>query len=115
MSKLIVYHNQRCSKSREACSLIDTKGAPFEVREYLKNPLNEKEIKALLKKLGMKAEEIVRKKEDLFKIKYKNKVLSETEWIKVLANNPILIERPIIEKGENAVIGRPAENINKLF
>lgn len=115
MSKLIVYHNQRCSKSRKACTLIDTKGALFHVREYLKNPLSEKEIKALLIKLGMKAEDIVRKKEDLFKTKYKDKVLSETEWVKILANNPILIERPIIEKGEKAVIGRPTENINKLF
>lgn len=115
MSKLIVYHNQRCSKSREACSLIATKGASFQVRAYLENPLSEKEIKALLKKLGMKAEEIVRKKEDLFKTKYKGKSLSESEWIKVLANNPILIERPIIEKGTKAVVGRPTENINKLF
>lgn len=115
MTKLTIYHNPRCSKSREACSIIDTKGIPFELREYLANPLNEKEIKGLLKKLGLKAEEIVRKKEELYKTKYKSKKLSEAEWIKVLVKNPILIERPIIVKGDKAVIGRPSENINVLF
>lgn len=115
MTKLIIYHNPRCSKSREACSIIDTKGLPFEVREYLIDPLNEKEIKDLLKKLGMKVEDIIRKKEELFKSKYKNKKLTEAEWIKVLSKNPILIERPIIVKEDKAVIGRPSENINLLF
>lgn len=114
-SILTIYHNPRCSKSREACSIIDTKGVPFEVREYLTKPLNEKEIKDLLKKLGMKAEEIIRKKEELYKTKYKNKKLSDAEWVKVLAKNPILIERPIIVKGDKAVIGRPPENINILI
>lgn len=114
-NKLTIYHNPRCSKSREACSIIDTKAAPFEIREYLTKPLSEKEIKDLLKKLGMKAEEIVRKNEDLYKKKYKDKKLGEMEWIKVLAKNPILIERPIIVKGDKAVIGRPPENINTLI
>ncbi|MBI2269392.1 MAG: arsenate reductase (glutaredoxin) [Bacteroidetes bacterium] len=115
MAKLIIYHNPRCSISREACSIIDTKGIPFEIIEYLIAPLNEREIKVLLKKLGMKAEEIVRKKEDLYKTKYKNKKLSETEWVKVLTKNPVLIERPIIVKGDKAVIGRPPENVNSLI
>lgn len=115
MAKLIIYHNPRCSKSREACSIIDTKGIPFEIREYLIDPLDEKEIKDLLKKLGMKAEEIVRKKEDLYKTKYKNKKLSETEWVKVLTKNPVLIERPIIVKGDKAVVGRPPEKIQSIL
>ncbi|MCC6690636.1 MAG: arsenate reductase (glutaredoxin) [Bacteroidia bacterium] len=115
MTSLIIYHNPRCSKSREACSIVDTKGLPTKIREYLVDPLTEKELKDLLKKLGMKAEEIVRKKEALFIKKYKNKKLSEAEWIKVLSKNPILIERPIIVKGNKAVVGRPPENINRLF
>jgi arsenate reductase len=112
---IIIYHNPRCSKSREACSLIDTNGVEAEIVEYLKTPLNEKQIKGLLKKLGMKAEAIVRKGEDLYKTKYKAKKLSEAEWVKILAENPILMERPIIVKGNNAVVGRPPENIKKLL
>ncbi len=115
MTQLTIYHNPKCSKSREVCTLIDTMGMDIEIVEYLKSPLNEKKIKELLKKLGMKAEEIVRKGEPLYKEKYKDKKLTETEWIKVLVKNPVLIERPIIVKGNKAVIGRPASTIEKLF
>ena len=115
MDKLAIYHNPRCSKSREACEIIDTKGIPFELREYLVNPLSKKELKALLKKLGMKAEQLVRKTEELYKTNFKHKKLNNTEWIEVLVKNPILIERPIIVKGQKAVIGRHPESINKLF
>ncbi len=118
MEKLIIYHNPRCTKSRETCELIRlrrTKGLAAEVVEYLKTPPTEKELKGLLKKLGMKAEELVRKKEILFSKKFSKKKYSESEWIKILSKNPILIERPIIVKGKKAVIGRPPENINKLL
>ncbi len=115
MEKVIIYHNNRCTKSRQALEVIKKKSKTTEVIEYLKTPLTEKEIKDILKKLGMKAEEIIRKKEPLFQSEYKNKKNTESEWIKVLAKNPLLIERPIIVKGSKAVIGRPTENINKLF
>lgn len=109
-----IYHNVRCSKSREACSILEEKGIKPEVVEYLKTPLSETELKALLKKLNMKAEEIVRKSEDLYKEKYKGKKLSETEWVKVLVKNPILIERPIFVNGNKAVIGRPPERVLEI-
>ena len=112
---LKVYHNVRCSKSREACSILHDKKISFETIDYLKTPPNQKEIKELLKKLGMKAEEIVRKEEVLYKEKYKNKNISESEWIKILSENPILIERPIIVKGDKAVIGRPPEKVLELI
>lgn len=110
-----IYHNSRCSKSREACSILNEKGVKFETIEYLKTPPTQKEIKELLKMLGMKAQDIVRKGEPLFKEKFANKKLSEGEWIKVLAENPILIERPIIVKGDKAVIGRPPEKVLDLI
>lgn len=94
--------------------LIEKKTKDFQIVEYLKTPPSEKEIKDILKKLGMKAEEIIRKKEPLFIEKFKDKKFTEEQWIKVLAKNPILIERPIIIKGNKAVIGRPPENINQI-
>lgn len=115
MEKIIIYHNNRCTKSRCALEMIDKKTKEFLVIEYLKNPPSEKELKELLKKLGMKAEDIIRKKESLFKEKFEGKKFSESEWIKILTRNPILIERPIVVKGNKAVIGRPTENILKLF
>ena len=115
MKNLIIYHNPRCTKSREACTLIDSKGLQVEIIEYLKTPLTEKEIRELLKKLRMNAEEIIRKKEPLFVEKFAKKKYTESEWVKILSKNPILIERPIIVSGKKAIIGRPVENINQLF
>ncbi|MDO9186436.1 MAG: arsenate reductase (glutaredoxin) [Bacteroidia bacterium] len=110
-----IYHNTRCSKSREACSILQDKGVEFETIEYLKTPPTQKEIKGLLKMLGMKAQDIIRKGEPLFKEKFADKKLSESEWIKALAENPILIERPIIVKGNKAIIGRPPEKVLELI
>lgn len=113
--KITIYHNTRCSKSREACSILQEENIPFETIEYLKTPPTEKEITSLLKMLGMKAEDIVRKNEPLYKEKFSGKKLSEEKWIKVLSENPILIERPIIVKGNKAVIGRPPEKVLELL
>lgn len=102
-------------KSRETLQLVEKKVKNVEVIEYLKTPPTEKEIADLLKKLGMKAEDIVRKKEKIFLEKYKGKKLTEKQWIKALAENPILIERPIFVNGNKAVIGRPPENVKKIL
>ncbi len=109
--KITIYHNTRCTKSREACSILEEKGVVFDTIEYLKTPLNQTQIKALLKKLNLKAEEIVRKSEPLFKEKFASKKLTEAQWIKTLSENPILIERPILVKGDKAIIGRPVERV----
>tara|TARA_B110000285_G_C14970311_1_gene536220 strand:+ start:503 stop:838 length:336 start_codon:yes stop_codon:yes gene_type:complete len=109
-----VYHNPRCSKSRCAITYLEEKSQKFEVIEYLKEPLSETEIKELLKKLRMKAEDLIRKGEPAFKEHFKGKQLSEIEWVKAMVEFPKLIERPIVVKGENAIIARPLENINLL-
>lgn len=106
---ITIYHNTRCSKSREVCTILEKKKVKTEVIEYLKTPPTPSEIKELLKMLGMKAEDLVRKKEPLFKEKFASKKLTETQWIKAMAQNPILIERPIIVKGKKAIIARPPE------
>lgn len=113
--RFLIYHNTRCSKSREACSILESKGIEFETVEYLKTPLNQKQIKALLKLLGLKAEEIVRKSEPLYIENFADKKFTEAQWIKILAQNPILIERPIIVKGNKAIVGRPPEKVLKLI
>lgn len=115
MKKVTLYYNPRCSKCREALCMLEDKGVKADIIEYLKTPPTEKELKDLLKKLDLKPNEIIRKKEPLFEAKFKNKKLSDAEWIKVLCKNPILIERPIAIDGNKAVIGRPPERVIDLL
>lgn len=110
-----VLHNNRCSKSREAVQFLEEKDVDFQVIYYLENPLNELEINDLLKKLNLSVMEIIRTNENIWKENFKDKNLSEAELIKILAENPKLIQRPIIIKNDKAVIGRPLENLEKLL
>lgn len=110
-----IYHNPRCAKSRETLKLIEDSGVNVEIIEYLTNVPTKQQLKSVLKKLGMKASEIIRKNEAIFKEKYKGKELSEDEWLDAMVNNPKLIERPIVVKGDKAVLGRPPENVNALL
>jgi arsenate reductase len=110
-SMLKIYHNTRCSKSRDVCDILEKKKVKKEVVEYLKTPPTQKELKELLKMLDMKASELVRKNEPLFKEKFENKKFSQAEWLRILSKNPILIERPIIVKDGKAIIGRPPEKV----
>jgi len=109
--RLLIYHNVRCSKSRDVCIILKKKKVKTEIIEYLKTPPSIIEIKQLLKMLGMKAEEIVRKGEPLFKEKFAERKFTNAQWIKILSQHPILIERPIIVKGDKAIIGRPPERV----
>lgn len=115
METVKIYHNTRCSKSRDVCTILEKKKVKTEVVEYLKTPPTPTEIKELLKMLGMKAVDLVRKKEPLFLEKFEGKKLTEVQWIKAMAQNPILIERPIIVKGKKAIIGRPPEKVLELL
>ena len=110
-----IYHNPRCSKSRACENFLSEIKQPHEVIRYLDNPLSFEEIKSLLGKLEIPAEELIRKSEKIWKENYKNLNLSEAEIIQAMVENPILIERPIIENGNRAVIGRPLENITKIL
>ena len=109
-----VYHNPRCSKSRCAISYLEEQNEVFEVIEYLKEPLTKNEIIAILEKLGMKAEDIIRKGEPDYKENLKGKQLTENEWVDAMVKYPKLIERPIVVKGDKAIIARPLENIDLL-
>lgn len=105
--KITIYHNPRCSKSRESLSLLENSSCEIEIIEYLKDVPNEQELSALIKLLGIKASELIRKGEEDFKTHYKGKELSETEWVKAMVKYPKLIERPIVIQGKKALIGRP--------
>lgn len=104
---MIIYYNARCSKCREAKDLLEKNNCELTFREYLKEPPTKKELTDLLKKLHCKAFDIVRKSEPLYIEKFADKKLSNSQWIKVLSENPILIERPIVIDGERALVGRP--------
>ena len=110
-----IYHNPRCRKSREGVQYLTNKGVKFEMIEYLKDNLSKETIQILLNKLNITALELIRKNEKIWKENYKDKSLSEKELVEVLHKEPKLIERPIIESENLAVIGRPKENIDSLF
>ena len=110
-----IYHNPRCSKSRECENFLLQLNQPYQIIRYLDNPLSFEEIKSLLAKLEIPAAALIRKSEKIWKENYKDKVLNEDELITAMTKNPILIERPIIVNGNRAVIGRPLENIDKIL
>ena len=110
-----IYHNSRCSKSRNCYHLLKEKGIEFETVEYLKNPLTEEELTELLTKLNIPAEELIRKGEADYKEHFKGKELTEAEWVDAMVKFPKLIERPIVVKGDSAVIGRPIEKVIQLL
>jgi arsenate reductase (glutaredoxin) len=114
MAEYIVYHNPRCSKSRMALNYLEEKGAEFDVVEYLKEIPQKSELIDVLKKLNIPAEKLLRKNEAIFKENFKGKQLSEEEWIDAMLKFPKLIERPIVIKGNKAVIARPTEGIDTL-
>jgi arsenate reductase (glutaredoxin) len=113
--KIQILYNPRCSKCREALSFLEGENCEIEVKEYLKATLTKKELKDILSKLGLKAFDIVRQKEDLFIKKFRNKKFTNEEWIQLLLENPILIERPIVIDGYKAIIGRPPELVIDLI
>ena len=110
-----IYHNPSCTKSRQTLGLLEASGEEIEVITYLTNPPTLEELKDIVDKLGLPVTYLVRRNEAIFKENFKNKDIEEEEWFQILVDNPILIERPIVVKGGEAVIGRPPENVEKLL
>ncbi|WP_449387037.1 ArsC/Spx/MgsR family protein [Chryseobacterium lineare] len=106
-----VLHNGNCSKSNAVLEYLDENGVPFEIINIIEEPLSPLEIKTVLKKLNQSVFDIIRKNEKLYLEKFADKNLTEEEWINILAENPSLIQRPILIKGSVAMIGRPVENV----
>jgi arsenate reductase len=112
---LTIYHNNMCGKSRQTLELIKNSGKEVEIVEYLKDIPSEKLLKEIIVKLGIRPEDLIRKGEPLFKEKFKGKSYSDEEWIKIMVENPILIERPIVVDGNKAIIGRPPEKVLEIL
>ncbi|KAA3436915.1 arsenate reductase (glutaredoxin) [Rufibacter hautae] len=108
---ITIYHNNRCSKSRQALELLQNTGQEVKVVPYLSETPTVEELRAILAKLQAGPEDIIRKGEKLYKEVYAGQHLTQDEWLQVLAENPVLIERPIVVNGDRAVVGRPPENV----
>ncbi|HIP17897.1 MAG TPA: arsenate reductase (glutaredoxin) [Sulfurovum sp.] len=115
MQNVKIWHNPRCSKSRSAATLLEEKGINAEVVKYLDTPPSREEIVAVLKMLGISARELMRTKEEIYKTLDLKNENDEEKLIDAMAENPKLIERPIVIKDGKAAIGRPIENIISLL
>ncbi|PHS53094.1 MAG: arsenate reductase (glutaredoxin) [Lutibacter sp.] len=110
-----IYHNPRCSKSRQGLAILEASKLNFETINYLKTPLLKEELTEIIKLLGISPLDLVRKNEVIWKENYKDKNLSDAEIIAVMIQNPKLIERPIVINNGKAVIGRPPEIIKSIL
>ncbi|MBJ7879898.1 arsenate reductase (glutaredoxin) [Gelidibacter salicanalis] len=106
-----IYHNPRCSKSREALQLLEANTSDFKVIKYLDDVLTGEDLENIIKLLGITPIDLVRKNEAVWKENFKNSNLTDTEIIAAMAKHPKLIERPIVINGNKAVIGRPPHSI----
>lgn len=102
-----IYHNPRCSKSRQGLAILEESGKPYEIVKYLDDNLSAKALTEIISLLGIKPIELVRKNEAIWKSDFKGKDLTYAEVIDAMVSNPKLIERPIVINGNKAVIGRP--------
>ena len=116
MEVLSIFHNPRCSKSRETLEIIEINDVEVQVILYLQDPPSVSELNSLLEKLGMKASELVRKRESIIKeLDIDLSSISNDDLISIMAEHPILIERPIVFNESSAIIGRPPENVEELL
>ncbi len=110
-----IYHNPRCKTSRLVLEMLKNKGEELTIIEYLKTIPTIDEIKKLLNKLNAKPIDIIRKTEVVFKERFKSKNFTDEEWLKIIQEFPILIERPIVESKHKAIVCRPPEKLNEFL
>lgn len=116
MNNVVIYHNPRCSKSRQTLALLQERGIDPEQVLYLETPPAPAELRRLLKRLNMTARDLLRKGEAEFRdLNLSDNALSESQLIDAMSSHPRLIERPIVVMGDRAVIGRPPENVLELI
>ena len=115
MQDIEIWHNPKCSKSRAAMELLENKGINANVVKYLEQTPTKEQLKDVLSKLKISAKELLRTGEDVYKELNLKDINDEETLIEIMTKNPILIERPIIIKGDKAVIARPIENLEDLL
>jgi len=110
-----IYHNSRCTKSRECLAFLENSGQKYEIIKYLEDVPTYDELKEIIQKLGIKPIELVRRKEKIWIENFKDKPLTDDEIIQAMISNPILIERPIVINGNKALIARPLDKISAIL
>lgn len=110
-----IYHNPRCSKSRQTLNLLKEKGVEPEIVLYLDTPPTKAELTKIIKQLGINPSQLLRKGEKVYKEQFKGKTIEESDWIDIMIEYPKLIERPIVIKDGKAILGRPPENVLDLI
>ena len=116
MNKILIYHNPRWGKSRESVKILEDLNVEYEIVEYIKNPPSVNELQSLAKKMGIKARDFTRTKEMVFKeLNLKPHLDDDHFMFQKMSENPKLIERPIVVKGDRAVLGRPPEKVEDLL
>lgn len=116
MSKITVYEKPTCTTCRKVSKILSDNGVDFEKVNYYVEPFSKSQLRSLLKKMKMKPSELLRTKEEVYKqLKMKERNFSEDEILDLMIKHPDLVQRPIVEKGNKAILARPAEKINELF
>ncbi len=116
MTKITIYQKPTCTTCRQVFTVLKESGVDFESVDYYLHPIPKTKLKGLLRKMGMKASELLRTKEDIFKeLKLQDKKLTEEEVLDLMVQHPDLIQRPIVEKGSKAILARPAERIKEIL
>lgn len=110
-----IYYNPRCSKCRDAVALVQEHGYRTELIKYLDTPPDKEELLEIVSKLGIKPRDLIRKGEEIFQQTYAGKTLSDEAWLDAMAAHPVLIERPIVIRGNKAIVARPAEKVLPLL
>jgi arsenate reductase len=116
MAKLTIYQKPTCSTCRQAVQFLEESGKPFTSINYYEKLFTKAQLKNLLKKAGLSPKDMLRTKEEIYKdLGLAKKNLSDDEWLDVMVAHPDLIQRPIVEKGDKAILARPAESVNKFL
>lgn len=116
MSKITVYQKPTCTTCRQVYAELVSAGVDFNAVNYYVEPVSKTKLKELLKKMGIKAEELLRKKEEIYKkLELAKKKLTEAEYVDLMVKYPDLIQRPIVERGAKAILARPAEKLREIL
>jgi arsenate reductase len=116
MGQITVYHKPTCSTCRQAVQLLKESGKPFATVNYYEQPFTKPRLKALLKKAGLTPQQVLRTKEGIFKeLKLSKRALSDDELIDLMVKHPDLIQRPLVDAGETAILARPADSIKEVL
>ena len=116
MANMTIYHKPTCTTCRQALQILKDSGQPFEAVNYYETPFTKTQLKRLLHKAGLQAKDVLRTKEDIYKsLNLAKKELSEDEWLDLMIAHPDLVQRPIVEKGDDVILARPADTVKSLL